>query len=177
MSAVLVPLITASGTVAAAILTGFGAASLRHKWDVDDEKRRVGREASLRFIQDKRDCYSRFMVKMDELIKLMFLLGQPHAPADDHARLEPLIAAMTSEVMLMRLIAPYGLAELAHACMRAPLTEKRSRSEELEGKFTWAARRDLEGITVDFKELDAVAYHHRSKLDIKPANGSPRPPA
>jgi hypothetical protein len=44
MADVAVPLITAGGTVVAAILTGFGAAALKHRWDGQAERQRWDRE-------------------------------------------------------------------------------------------------------------------------------------
>lgn len=142
-----------SGILAlAGVIVGVVLKAVFDRWT---EKERHSREDRIRFITEKRECYAQFMVLVDELIKYQV------SQAKDPGRLVPLVQEMTAQVMVMRLVAPHGLAELAHACLRASLAEGRSRAEELEGKFQHAARKDLEGETVDYEELDSAALHHR----------------
>ena len=49
-------------TVLVALITGFGAAALKHKWDVDAERARWTREAGARLRRELLDAFSAYLV-------------------------------------------------------------------------------------------------------------------
>jgi hypothetical protein len=67
-------IITASATIVAALIVGFGAAALKHRWDTRDEQRRWDRERELRRQEDLRDAFSRYSTVRFEIVNAYLLL-------------------------------------------------------------------------------------------------------
>jgi hypothetical protein len=55
----LVALIAAGSTVLAAIITGFLAAMLKHRWDLESEEQKLQREQAKRWDDDLKQLYVR----------------------------------------------------------------------------------------------------------------------
>ncbi len=101
-------------TVLAAIITGFGAAVLKHKWDVEDDKQRWERERRERFVDVKRELYVRWLDLMGPRVESMqHLFSQNKDYPSDPAKMKHL-PSFTDEVnheagtlrQEIRLIAP-----------------------------------------------------------------------
>lgn len=61
-----VPVITASATVLAAIIGGFLAAALKHRWDVQDDERRWGRERAERRREELKQAFNDYLAARAE---------------------------------------------------------------------------------------------------------------
>lgn len=62
-------MIAAGATVLAAIITGFLAAVLKHRWDVESEKLKYNREDAQRWGTELRQLYASFLVELERVIK------------------------------------------------------------------------------------------------------------
>jgi hypothetical protein len=60
------PLATGAGTLCAAVVTGFAAAALKHRWDVEDESRRFRREAARQQFLDASTAWDRYQTDRRE---------------------------------------------------------------------------------------------------------------
>lgn len=58
---VLPPVATVVAAIAGAIITGFGAASLRHKWDVEADERRWRRERDARVRAQRLEAFAAYL--------------------------------------------------------------------------------------------------------------------
>lgn len=95
----IVPMITASGTLGAAALTGFGAATLKRRWDEQAEERRWRRERAERRRDELKSAFTRYLTSRtslrDTVLKFQFDVGQDWVrAASDHE-------LATNELMLL----------------------------------------------------------------------------
>jgi hypothetical protein len=69
----LIPGIAAAATLGASIVSGFGAAALKHKWDIEDNERRWERERAERRREELKAGFSAYLTARSEMEQTMFL--------------------------------------------------------------------------------------------------------
>jgi hypothetical protein len=90
------PLITAGGTVVAAIISGFLAAALKHHWDVAADKLRWQRERSERRRDELRSAFAGYLASRSSLERALFISGRDRNVASTLAALVSPESSLTS---------------------------------------------------------------------------------
>lgn len=68
---------TVTASVVGALITGFGAATLKHKWDAEADETRWRRDSAARLRQQRLDAFGRYLTARPDLKAVQSLADSP----------------------------------------------------------------------------------------------------